>query len=521
MNKIKALYVNEIIKVTKKISILILLIIMAAGVFGLGGLMKVQENLVDRGRMGVDYEQEWVFEELKMQKDRMQDEVDQLEANLADLDPLTESVQYDLVKGQLANALDQIEMYQLAMDENIMLFSGESYLTRSLYAITDIKREIRSLESVPQEERSGRWDEEYLLQQEYLADYQDVISNKDFAVYIALESRRIEKSDDLTAEAKNIEQERLALWYKLDPSGGTDREVNSYTIQQVLEQVSSLKRSLASNLDYTAQGAVVPLTPDRISEMENQLAVLEYKIDNNLVELKQASTFAASAITSIYSFGSFMIVLMALILAGSSISQEIATGSIKSLIISPAKRWKIFVAKVLSLVTVCLGAALVLYILGLLSNGIFFGFSSGRPYIYALQGEAYEMGFALFHLAGIAVRLIDVFVFMSLALMLSVLTRNTAAAVGISMAAFFGNNIIQPILMFLPKAEWVKFVPYININLMDRFFPYQEQGMAMNFNAFGMSLSKPDLTFSLIYLAVIGTCMIYTALDSFNRRDIK
>jgi len=33
--------------------------------------------------------------------------------------------------------------------------------------------------------------------------------------------------------------------------------------------------------------------------------------------------------------------------------------------------------------------------------------------------------------------------------------------------------------------------------------------------------TQPGLIFSLIYLAVLLFCMTYTAMDSFNRRDLK
>lgn len=521
MNKIKALYINEIIKISKKVSILILLIIMVAGVFGVGGLLKIQQNLMTRGGAPFERDQQWMIDEMKYQQEMLREERSQLEQTRADLDPETDLVQYRLVQEQIDRASDHIEMYQTAIDENILLFYGDSFLNQTLYKIIDMKYELRSLEQVPSAERDEQWQENFRLGQEYLSGYEDVVLTRDFSRYIAIESAKISRRSELSDSDREIELERLAMWYKLDPSGGLDSAVNSYGIQQTLSQFSSLRRSLESNLDYAAQGAVVPLTPERRSELENQLAVLTYKAENNLIESSYAYSLTGSAISSMYSFGAFMIVLMALILAGSAVSQEIATGSIKSLIISPAKRWKIFTAKVLSLVTVCGAAVLVLYVLGIFSNGIFFGFGTGNPYVYAVQGKAYEMGFALFNLASLGVRLIDILVFMSLALMLSVLTRNTAAAVGISMAAYFGNSIFQPIMMLLPQAEWVKFIPYININLLDRFFPFQDQMLSMDFAVFGLSLTKPDLAFSLVYLLVFCTCMLYTALDSFNRRDIK
>jgi ABC-2 type transport system permease protein len=153
-----------------------------------------------------------------------------------------------------------------------------------------------------------------------------------------------------------------------------------------------------------------------------------------------------------------------------AISQEMATGSIKSLIIAPVRRWKIFTAKVLSLVSVSLIATILLYLVMILTHGLMFGFSSGQPYIFASHGQAGALSFAIYQLASLLVRWISVLVFIALALMLSVVTRNTAAAVGISMAIFFGHQLIGSFLMFLPRSEWVKFIPFEHFSLLPRFF---------------------------------------------------
>jgi ABC-2 type transport system permease protein len=114
-------------------------------------------------------------------------------------------------------------------------------------------------------------------------------------------------------------------------------------------------------------------------------------------------------------------------------------------------------------------------------------------------------------------------VYMSFAFMLSVLTRNTAAAVGISVAGYFGSGIVQGFLAFLPNYEFLKFLPFSNLTLQSRFFPFSNLMQSLSYGGFSMggTFTYPSLTFSLVYLLVILFCMNYTAMDSFNRRDIK
>jgi ABC-2 type transport system permease protein len=522
LNKIVALYINELIKISKKISILIMLIIMVAGVFGLGGLLKLQEKSMagyqDQGSM----EQEWMLEEMERVKADLSGEKSNLESRLADLDPQTEGPAIMAAKENIASLEDQIETYQTAINEKIMILGSNNYLSNALYKIQDIKYELRQLENTPESNR----DDTMLLEREtleqQLSGYENVIREKSFSSYLLLENDFIESDSSLTESQKEIQKERLRLWQQLDSSGGLENDQTNYQVENLLSQYETLSRSLDEKLDYTSYEAIIPLTPDKYDELENKLAVLMYQIEHNLVSTQSSNPLAQSALDSMLGFGSFMIVLMMLILAGGSISQEIATGSIKSLIISPARRWKIFTAKVMSMISVSLAALLVLYVVAMLSHGIFFGFSSGQPYIFAVQGNASSIGFGLFQLAGLFVRLIDILIFMALAMMLSVLTRNTAAAVGISMAAYVGSSLAGQLLMLLPKAEWLKFLPITNLNLLDKFFPFRSLTSGFSSGISGMQTqSITSLNFSLIYLAVVFVCMMYTALDSFNRRDIK
>lgn len=54
-------------------------------------------------------------------------------------------------------------------------------------------------------------------------------------------------------------------------------------------------------------------------------------------------------------------------------SHEMSTGTIKSLIIAPVKRWKIYLAKYLSMLAVMLVLILYTYAVASLTNGLLFG----------------------------------------------------------------------------------------------------------------------------------------------------
>jgi len=111
-----------------------------------------------------------------------------------------------------------------------------------------------------------------------------------------------------------------------------------------------------------------------------------------------------------------------------------------------------------------------------------------------------------------------VFGYMLFAFMLSTITRNTAASVGISLGVYLGGEVVLAIVNQYLKGEWINFLPFSNLALGTKFFPYSSLNSMMT--GVGLASTGPSLTFSLCYLVVLCVCMLYIAKDSFCRRDI-
>jgi len=124
------------------------------------------------------------------------------------------------------------------------------------------------------------------------------------------------------------------------------------------------------------------------------------------------------------------------------------------------------------------------------------------------------MNFYLFSFAKLFIGLIEVAFYMVLALMLSTLTRNTAASVGISIGILFGGSIAFTVLSKLLYGEWLKFLPFANFDFASKIFPFDPSITTT-------SSVTTTLTFSTIYILAAISLLFYIGLDSFNRRDIK
>ena len=146
MNKIFALYKNELIKTSRKISVLIILIIMIVGVFAMGGLFKfigTMSNQVysssDNGSMD-----EWNKQDTQSQIANFEGS---LQENQTQLDNLSDTPDNQMQRASLEEEksylTDQIDIYKLALDNKIYLNSTYTYLTMMLNEIHGIKSEIR------------------------------------------------------------------------------------------------------------------------------------------------------------------------------------------------------------------------------------------------------------------------------------------------------------------------------------------------------------------------------------------
>ena len=100
--------------------------------------------------------------------------------------------------------------------------------------------------------------------------------------------------------------------------------------------------------------------------------------------------------------------------------------------------------------------------------------------------------------------------------MLSTITRNTAVAVSISEALYVGNGIVMAILNQFIKKDWIRFVPFNNLDIVHKIFKNSVNIMETE-STFATSTT---LTFSLAVLGVCSILMIVTMYDSFNKRDI-
>ena len=132
------------------------------------------------------------------------------------------------------------------------------------------------------------------------------------------------------------------------------------------------------------------------------------------------------------------------------------------------------------------------------------------------NGNVAKIENTLFTIEYYFAKLIPVIIFAIFALMLSVITRNTSVSLGLSIATYMGNSVAMLIVNAYIKKDWVKLIPFNNLNIVDKIFPNFQSVISTGLE----NTTTTSLEFSLAVLGVCAILMFVTMYDSFNKRDI-
>ena len=416
----------------------------------------------------------------------------------------------------LAQIKAQIEVYELALENDINYEFSNNYnywKRQILDEIMALRTKVMLLENNKYLSKEQKKDKEETQNQ--AEERINIIKNDDYTGYIELLKR--EEKDKL--DDKEIEQDEyndniylldLKAKYEIFKNDGME-----YTSKQsIYSDIELIKESLRTGLNSN-NGKL--LKPSQIKEMEDALKIDIYKLENNIAVIESMTDERAVYDTVSEQFSMLMVSLLMIIIAGSAISTEISKGTIKFLLFTPNKRWKILFAKVVSTILILLALTVILSLLSVLIGNIFFE-KAGSDYIYIKNGNVQKLSYIEYKVLYFLASSIDILVYMFFAFMLSVVTRNTALAVGLSVASYVGSGIVMNLINMYIKADWVKFIPFNNFGIADKIFTSSVSYTTMQMASEAMN--NVSIWFSLGVLGVSTLLMIITMFDSFNKRDI-
>ena len=474
--KIFKLFINENIKTWKKLSTKLLIMAVLLSLVGVLGLTKLMQYMDEKNRMSVsvtDTSNEYLKSEIENFKEQLKDE----------------SLDEDSKKSMQIQ-LEQYEMYQ---EYGIKLY-GDTWKNDIVKSIVKLRENEKNDEA------------EKLVQ---------ILKNNDYSGYIANE-KQILKSELDSKEIKQQEydDEISILDLKEKYLNGEEESWKKTTIKEIQRSQKGLREGINLNT-----GKLLKI--EEKQKLEDLIEIDKYRLEKNTEPTDETSeeNFRLRFEMLAPTFVIAIISIVAVIIAGGTISTEISSGTIKFWALTPNKRWKILTAKLLSILFYIIIITLIMSLLSVAFANVFFQ-EDGETYLYVKNGEVKEIGNTLYTIERYFTKIIPVIIFALFAVMLSTVTRNTAASVSFSMALYMGNGIVMLIINQFVKKDWVRFVPFNNLNISEKIFSNSTSLAQMLLDGTDTFAKSTSLGFSLCVLGVCAILMIVTMYDSFNKRDI-
>ncbi len=425
-----------------------------------------------------------------------------MEASIKLMKKALEEDTYNYDDETIADIKAAIDTYEIALECNI------NYMYYSYYWKTEALSEIESTKYVIY---LGYDTEE---NQTKVNDRITALKEDNYSKYIQILKTEAKKNLD-NNNLTEAEYDETIYLLELKEKYGIYKEQTSLDWKEdVYNDIQTIKENLRTGINsYTNK----TLTPDEIEELEDNLKIAEYRLENGIPTLDSISSERGIYDSIAPGFTMAIVAVFMIIVAGSSISTEISKGTIKFLLFTPNKRWKILLSKIISAVIILVALTVIFSLLSVLIGNIFFE-DAGTIYVYISNGEVNSLSNLVYAVLYFLACDIAILVYMLFAFMLSTITRNTALSVGISIACYIGSGIIMELLNYYITADWVKYIPFNNLDIVDKIFTnttlYTTSLSASEY------LSNVSIGFSLSVLGVCSILMLVTMFDSFNKRDV-
>lgn len=240
-------------------------------------------------------------------------------------------------------------------------------------------------------------------------------------------------------------------------------------------------------------------------EMEKALYVIK-----NDKDILNTSNLRGTLLNMFSSYELFIIITVVLI-AGAIVSEEFNKGTIKLLLVRPYSRAKILLAKfivvLLTIVFIMFAVAIMQFVVG----GLFFGFDSLNIPVVEYNhntGSIVEMSLTKGILLNALGRLPIYILIGTLAFAVSTIFTSTAVAITISILGYMASSIINQ-LAFSFDIAWLKYFITPNWDLSQFFY-----GRLPN-------MQGTSLTFAIILCAIYFLIMIIPSFMTFKKKNIK
>jgi len=271
-------------------------------------------------------------------------------------------------------------------------------------------------------------------------------------------------------------------------------------------------------------------TQSSIDEIKKKINMIEYYIEHQLYDYGKENTEFFTPQSSIgfakglMEIARILLCLVAIVLASTSVSRELETGSVKFLMVNPVKRHKVVLAKFCAIITVMLIALVWMALVVTVSTGIAAGFDALHPYLFVGTNGVFAVPFVVFTLMYLLVMILPIAWFTALGLQFSATIRNSVGSMFLCVVVLLLGVAVDILAYHLLYRFWLQFIPTVPLaQLSNALFPYGGVDAMIPGLTFDGAILTEELgiLFALGYAVLLTAGMLWTAIDSFCHRDIK
>ncbi len=265
------------------------------------------------------------------------------------------------------------------------------------------------------------------------------------------------------------------------------------------ERVMQLKSSLA---EATNPNSEQMMDAESLKVMQNELKLEQHRLEKDIAPTNYTLWGEVLRMSAFVS----LVIIFVVIIAADSVASEFSAGTIKLLLLQPASRSKILLAKYLSVFLFALFMVLLVMATALIGGSIVHGIGGlGDTYLsLTASGEFIERNMLLHTLITYGLQCVSLVFVATIAFLISTVFRSSVMAISIAIVIQF----LAPVAtIFVLQYDWAKFILFVHMDLTQY----------LN----GTPLIKGiDMPFAVSVLAAYFIVLNGITWLLFNRRDV-
>lgn len=284
------------------------------------------------------------------------------------------------------------------------------------------------------------------------------------------------------------------------------------------------EKSLQSNTDlfsFETNEYYSGMSTEKREAIANTVTIAKYKLENKWFDIPNCKYTMNELVDTLLKMVINIVSFWGILLSVNSYVSEKKSGSLKLLLISPRKRYKIYWAKLCAVISIMILVTLFLY--GYIL-AIAFAFRSEQPfypYISVANGKVLSIPFALYYLCILGIHLISIMVIIAIGTYFAILTNSITISCSIATAAYLISTALSGQKILLKGSELLRFIPFYHMGNISDFFPLYQVDESSIWSVGIDILLEPreNPIFSVSYLLILFVGIAMLGCDKFKRMD--